>query len=494
MTMVESSSSCCSCFSRLRQWFPQPHGLTAHIITKGCMLGLLFAVVWSITPKQCLPGENLFGIIILFITAVLGGKLVGMIHLPRLPPFPPLIGMLLAGLALRNVPYVTEAVYIDPMWSAALRNIALAIILTRAGLGLDPTALLRLKAVCLRVAVTPCSVEASVVAVVSHFLLGLPWIWCFILGFVLSAVSPAVVVPSMLLLQKEGYGVEKGIPTLLLAAGSFDAILAITGFSTCLGVAFSTSATWMNVLKGVLEVVGGMVVGLLMGLFLCFIPSNDQEDRAVRRAGILLGLAVFSGFGSNVVGFKGAGVFCTLVLAFVAGLGWGKEKAPVVNLMGRAWDVFQPLLFSLIGADITVTTLSPNTVALGLACIAIGVVVRVLVVYLVVHYAGFNLKEKLFISVAWLPKATVQAAIGYKALEVALVEGDEVLIGYGQVVLTVAVLAILTTAPIGALGIGLLGPRLLHRHTQEKPEGGTVSLESLVIGQPKDNFIRESKL
>ncbi|KAF3837588.1 hypothetical protein F7725_005052 [Dissostichus mawsoni] len=137
------------------------------------------------------------------------GKLVGLIQLPTLPPFPPLLGMLLAGLLLRNVPYVTDAVYIDTHWSAALRNIALAVILTRAGLGLDPSALSRLKAVCVRLAVGPCVVEASVVAVVSHFLLGLPWVWGFILGFVLAAVSPAVVVPSMLLLQKEGLGVEK---------------------------------------------------------------------------------------------------------------------------------------------------------------------------------------------------------------------------------------------------------------------------------------------
>uniref|UniRef100_A0A4W5KB96 Cation/H+ exchanger domain-containing protein n=1 Tax=Hucho hucho TaxID=62062 RepID=A0A4W5KB96_9TELE len=90
--------------------------------------------------------------------------------------------MLLAGLVLRNVPYVTEAVHIEQAWSAALRNVALAIILTRAGLGLDPSALSRLKAVCVRLAVGPCTVEASTVAVMSHFLMGLPWVWGFVLG------------------------------------------------------------------------------------------------------------------------------------------------------------------------------------------------------------------------------------------------------------------------------------------------------------------------
>ncbi|XP_031133216.2 sodium/hydrogen exchanger 9B2-like [Sander lucioperca] len=235
MKFSASDSSCVSsCIRHVNK------GLLNLLITKVCLFSLLFGVVWAITGHECLPGGNLFGIVVLFICSVLGGKLVGMIQLPTLPPFPPLLGMLLAGLLLRNVPYVTDAVYIDTHWSAALRNIALSIILTRAGLGLDPTALRRLKAVCVRLAVGPCVLEASVVAVVSHFLLGLPWIWGFIQGFVLAAVSPAVVVPSMLLLQREGFGVEKGIPTLLLASGSFDAILAITGFSTCLGVAFST--------------------------------------------------------------------------------------------------------------------------------------------------------------------------------------------------------------------------------------------------------------
>uniref|UniRef100_A0A8C6SH58 Cation/H+ exchanger transmembrane domain-containing protein n=1 Tax=Neogobius melanostomus TaxID=47308 RepID=A0A8C6SH58_9GOBI len=437
---------CCSVCESLKQRCPRPRGLLNLVITKACLLALLFGLVWSITGSECLPGGNLFGLVILFICSVLGGKLMGLVQFPTLPPFPPLLGMLLAGLLLRNVPYVTEAVYIDPHWSSALRNIALAIILTRAGLGLNPQALVRLKAVCLRLAVGPCLVEASLVALVSHFLLKLPWVWGFILGFVLAAVSPAVVVPSMLLLQREGYGVEKGIPTLLMAAGSFDDILAITGFSTCLGIAFSTGSTWMNVLKGLLEVVGASWL------------DSWWDCSSVYPLLLLLGLSVFSVFLSHVVGFAGAGGLCVLVLSFCAALGWTRRKAPVAAAVGRAWDVFQPLLFGLIGAEITISALSPSTVG-GVPCI--GLVVRVLVTFALVHFGGFNLKEKLFIAVAWLPKATVQAAIGSKALDMAREAGDQVLEKYGLDVLTLAVLAILITAPIGALGIGLSGPRLL---------------------------------
>ncbi|MEQ2313249.1 Sodium/hydrogen exchanger 9B2, partial [Ameca splendens] len=111
-----------------------------------------------------------------------------------------------------------------------------------------------------------------------------------------------------------------------MAAGSFDDILAITGFSTCLGIAFSTGSTWMNILKGLLEVVGGIIAGLILGLFLCLFPSNDQEDLVLRRTLMLLGLSIFSVFFSNVIGFAGAGGLCTLVLSFLAALGWKTEK------------------------------------------------------------------------------------------------------------------------------------------------------------------------
>ncbi|KAL4618216.1 mitochondrial sodium/hydrogen exchanger 9B2-like [Arapaima gigas] len=464
------------------------------------MAFVLFGVVWSITEKECLPGRNLFGIVVLFISAVYGGNLVGLIQFPSLPPFPPLLGMLLAGILLHNIPVVSDAVYVDVRWSAALRNISLAVILTRAGLGLDAAALKKLKAVCLRVAVGPCTVEACTVAVISHFLMALPWIWAFMLGFVLGAVSPAVVVPSMLLLQRDGYGVEKGIPTLLMAAGSFDDILAITGFTTCLGVAFATGATWYNLLKGILEVAGGMVAGLLLGCFLCFFPSEDQEDLVIRRSFLLLGLSVFAVFASRVAGFPGAGGLCTLVMAFMAGLSWKLSKAPVAAVVGRIWDVFQPLLFGLIGAEITVSALDPSTVGLGLAALSAGLMMRVLFTFAMVLFAGFSFKEKVFTALAWIPKATVQAAIGSTALDTARRQGDPVLEKYGMDILTVAVLAILITAPIGAVSIGLAGPRLLQKQVDPNardrcPEGDRppLQLTSYIFFQLMSVYIKLTK-
>ncbi|XP_023446394.2 sodium/hydrogen exchanger 9B2 isoform X2 [Dasypus novemcinctus] len=375
---------------RLRGTFAcPPHGLLSRVITNVTMVVLLWAVVWSITGSECLPGGNLFGIIILFYCAIIGGKLLQLIKLPTLPPLPPLLGMLLAGFLIRNIPVVSDQVQIMHRWSSSLRNIALSILLVRAGLGLDSKALKKLKGVCVRLSMGPCLVEACTSALLAHFLMGLPWRWGFILGFVLGAVSPAVVVPSMLLLQGGGYGVEKGVPTLLMAAGSFDDILAITGFNTCLGMAFSTGSTVFNALRGVLEVVIGAATGSILGFFIQYFPSSDQDKLVWERTLLVLGFSVLAVFSSVYFGFPGSGGLCTLVMAFLAGMGWTNKKA----------------------------------------------------------------------------------AIGSVALDTARSHGDKQLAEYGMDVLTVAFLAILITAPIGSLLIGLLGPRLLQKAEHQNKVG-----------------------
>nr|XP_054967650.1 sodium/hydrogen exchanger 9B2 isoform X2 [Pan paniscus] len=463
---------------RLRQMLAcPPHGLLDRVITNVTIIVLLWAVVWSITGSECLPGGNLFGIIILFYCAIIGGKLLGLIKLPTLPPLPSLLGMLLAGFLIRNIPVINDNVQIKHKWSSSLRSIALSIILVRAGLGLDSKALKKLKGVCVRLSMGPCIVEACTSALLAHYLLGLPWQWGFILGFVLGAVSPAVVVPSMLLLQGGGYGVEKGVPTLLMAAGSFDDILAITGFNTCLGIAFSTGSTVFNVLRGVLEVVIGVATGSVLGFFIQYFPSRDQDKLVCKRTFLVLGLSVLAVFSSVHFGFPGSGGLCTLVMAFLAGMGWTSEKAEVEKIIAVAWDIFQPLLFGLIGAEVSIASLRPETVGLCVATVGIAVLIRILTTFLMVCFAGFNLKEKIFISFAWLPKATVQAAIGSVALDTARSHGEKQLEDYGMDVLTAAFLSILITAPIGSLLIGLLGPRLLqkveHQNKDEEVQGET---------------------
>ncbi|XP_070612785.1 sodium/hydrogen exchanger 9B2-like [Erythrolamprus reginae] len=440
-----------------------PRGIIAKVITNVAIGAVIWGLIWTLTGEESLPGGSIFGIVCLYFCAVIGGKIMQLIKIPGLPSLPPFLGMLIAGFLIRNIENVSEVIVIKVQWGVIFRNIALSIILSLAGLGLDAKALNKLKSVCFRLCMGPCIIEACSAAVVSHFLMKFPWVWGFMLGFVLGAVSPAVVVLSMLTLQRQGFGIDQGIPTLLIAAASIDDIVAITGFNIFLGMAFSSGSTYRSILRGVVEVVIGAGSGCLLGCFITYFPSKDQKFIALKRAFFVIGLSAFSLLSCKRFGFPGSGGLCVIVLSFLAGVAWSNEKKAVQDVVTFAWQVSQPFLFGLIGAEISIASLGLETVGLCLATMFLALIVRIIATFLLVSGADFHWKEKLFIALAWIPKATVQAAIGSVALDTARIYKDKMLQKYGLYILTIAFLAILITAPAGAVIIGLTGPKLLRK-------------------------------
>ncbi|XP_013384872.1 uncharacterized protein LOC106154881 [Lingula anatina] len=446
-----------------------PHGKLGRVVTSKLTLILLWAVLWAITRDEALPGGNFFGLIVLFLACKLGGFLVSKIRLP------PLLGMLIVGCLLRNVPYIDVAKDIKKEWSSSIRSIALVVILIKAALGLDPKALRRLSHVVARLAFIPCAFEAVSGAVSGHFLLGFPWDWSFMLGFVMSAVSPAVVVPSMLHLQEQGLGVDKGIPTAAVASGSVENVVAISAFGVVLGIAFSKGDLAFSIIRGPLEALTGVVYGVIGGLMCWYLPHIKHRKQVSFRTFLVTSGGLFALFGSGAAKFPGAGALGCLTMAFVASLGWRRQgwtsSNPVAKSIGKMWLIFQPLLFGLIGAEIDITKLNGGTVGIGMGVLGIGLAVRFVGCVLAVVRTDFNFKERLFVPIAWLPKATVQAAIGSVALDTArrnnASEEEEAM---GNTILTLAVLAILVTAPIGAALIALTAPRLLHQSPKEGEE------------------------
>ncbi|XP_077925152.1 sodium/hydrogen exchanger 9B1 isoform X3 [Halichoerus grypus] len=403
-----------------------PQGELNKLITNGVAFFMAWCVVWSFSGPEVLPGGNLFGLLIIFYSAIIGGKLLELIRIPSVPQLPPLLGMLLAGFTVRNVPFLSNYIHVNNTWSSTLRTTALTVILIQAGLGLDPQALRHLKRVCLRLAIGPCLMEACSTAVVSHFLMNFPWQWGFLLGFVLGAVSPAVVVPSMLLLQENGYGINKGIPTLLIAASSLDDIIAITGFNTCLSIVFSSGGILNNVLASFRDVLIGVLAGAVLGIFVQYFPSGDQVK--------------------------------------------------VQRIIKTTWYIFQPLLFGLVGSEVSVASLQSNAIGICVATMSLALLVRISFTFVLMCFAGFSFKEKIFIALSWMPKATVQAVLGPLALETARSSAPH-LEPYSKDVMTVAFLAILITAPNGALIIGILGPKVLTRHDPNKVDVELTKLE-----------------
>ncbi len=400
--------------------------------------------------------EQRLAIGLLVLGAVIGGWIAGRLRLP------PLVGMLLAGLALRNAAASLIA-EIPDSWSVTLRLLALTVILLRAGLGLDLDALVRLRGAFLRLSFLPNLAEAATVAIVAGLLFDLPATWALLLGFVVAAVSPAVVVPGLLDLQGRGYGVAKGIPTMILAAASFDDVVAITGFGLSVSLLFAGGAepSFLVVLvRAPLELGSGLGLGVVAGL-ICGLLINTA---IWVRFSALFGFGLVAVFGGWLVGFTGGGSLAAITLAAVAARRWGSEGSGVAAGLGRVWLVAQPMLFGLIGAAVVLSTVEPSYVVTGLIVLAFGLMVRVAVGYSSVATAAFEHRERLFVALAWIPKATVQAAIGGLALDLAREQalGEQAEI-YGTQVLTVAVLAILVTAPVGAVAIAKTGPRWLTR-------------------------------
>ena len=246
---------------------------------------------------------------------------------------------------------------LDPLISRTLRSVCLTVILLMAGLELDPVALWNLSAMVIRATFVPCFVEAIAVAVFSNLILGFPWTVGFMLGFVLAAVSPAVIIPSLMNLSQRGYGVAKGIPTLVIAACSADDVVAISGFGIFLGITFQKDAPVVDLIfHGPIEVIIGLSFGIFWGVLAQWIPNREHKNVAFFRFLILFGGGLIALFGAQQIHYDGAGGLATIIMAFVAGMRWRKEgwgdHNPVSNTFRKMWIILEPVIFALIGTEI----------------------------------------------------------------------------------------------------------------------------------------------
>lgn len=387
----------------------------------------------------------LISLAMLLLFGFISMKLVNLVRLPGL------IGLLFVGVLFG--PYVLGLLDADLLLiSQELRLFALMIILLRAGLGLKRSQLKVIGFPALRLGMIPCLVEGFTVAISAYFLIGFSFVEAGLLGFVLAAVSPAVVVPSMLELEALGYGTDKEIPTLLLAGASLDDVFAITLFSFFLSLATGTQQNILIVIAKIpYSIIGGIVSGAVLALLLIVIFKRWHLKLAnLEKFLLLLSSLVLYYYLGESVGL--ASLLGIMALGFIV-----LERAPklakvISGKLTSAWLFAQIILFTLVGAEVDIKVAFEAGV-LGLTIITFGLIGRSFGVWLATIKTGLTLKERLFCMIAYVPKATVQAAIG----SLPLAAGLEV----GGVILAIAVLSIVVTAPIGAIGIKLMAPHLL---------------------------------
>lgn len=295
----------------------------------------------------------------------------------------------------------------------SFRKVALVIILIRAGLDLDPVALKRLKFTVLKLGLVPWAVEVIIIAVLSHFFLDLPWNWAFLLGVIVAAVSPAVVVPCLFRLRSKGYGVVKGIPTLIIAVAGIDDAMSVAINGIVQSIMFSKDSLTIQILQGPLSIIGGLGFGIIWGLISNFTPEKYDPFVVPLRILMLLVGGMIAVFGSELIGYGGAGPLGCVAAAFVSLVcwtrqGWEIEDNPAATSFEIFWMLFEPILFGVTGAQVKINELDPNIVTIGIGCLIAGVVVRILATVLVGIGCKLNLKEKVFVALSWMAKATVQ--------------------------------------------------------------------------------------
>ena len=373
---------------------------------------------------------------------------------------PRIIGMLLTGIVLG--PYALDL--LDPSIlsiSADLRQMALIIILLKAGLSLDLSDLKKVGRPAILMSFLPASFEILAFVLFAPGILGVTRMEAAVMGVVLGAVSPAVVVPRMVQLMESRYGTEKSIPQLILAGASCDDIFVIVLFTTFTGMAQGGSANWSDFVNIPVSIILGIALGALAGWFMSlFFETAYAHRHCVRNSTkvvILLGISFLLIAAENWL--KGhvsvSGLLAVVSMACVLKL---RSTAFVSKRLsekfGKLWIAAEIILFVLVGAAVDIRyTLGAGAAAVGMIFLALAF--RAAGVFLCMLHTPLNLQERLFCMIAYLPTATVQAAIGSVPLAMGL--------PCGRIVLSVAVLAIIITAPLGAFGMDVTYKKFLVR-------------------------------
>jgi solute carrier family 9B (sodium/hydrogen exchanger), member 1/2 len=370
---------------------------------------------------------------------------------------PALVGMILAGILLG--PQVSHR--IDPQALAIndLRTIAITVILMKAGLGLDRAKLIQQGTVALRLGILPAACEALTIAVVAMGLFHFNFPTGLLLGLIVSAESPAVIVPGMLQLKRLGWGVDKGIPDAILTGSALSNVLVLLLFNLLL-TAFSTGGS-SGLPIGLLpfqllgQIGGGLIVGWLAAKILVVLLSRQTWTKtAVQETIVSAGMTLFI-----VVLSRQLPIYSGYMAVISAGFWLTIIDPPLTQRLRLGfdglWSVAQIWLFVLLGATIQLDVLGAQFWA-GLFILTIGTFVgRSIGWYLSTLGSNWNWRERLFLLPGNSAKATVQAAIG----AMPLAQG----ISGGETILAIAMLSILVTAPIGAWAIPRFAPRLLVR-------------------------------
>jgi len=380
---------------------------------------------------------------------------------------PGILGMIATGILLGpSILNLIDVKVINLL--SEFKTAALIVILVRAGLGINKKTLQKVGGPAIKMSFIPGIVEGTMILFAAHFLLGLSYIEGGMLGFIIAAVSPAVVVPQMLNLKERGYGKKKEIPTLILAGASLDDVFAITIFSVFVGLATGSS---VNISYLLFSVPVGIILGALIGVGIGFVLIwyfKKVHMRDTKKVIIFMIVSLLFYALTELPSVKNiipiTGLLGIMAMGYIMLEKYDKLANRLALKFGKLWVLAEILLFVYIGTAVKINEIDATIIGTALLILLMGLIARSFGVWLSLLGSKLDRKEKVFCVIAYLPKATVQAAIGavplslfYAGKMTSMTEST------GQIILAIAVLSIVVTAPLGAIGIKLTGHKLLER-------------------------------
>ena len=374
---------------------------------------------------------------IIFFVGIIGGILLEKIRIPKIIWY--LILGILMSPSVFNI--IDEGLL---KISSYLRQIALVIILTRSGLSLDLKGLKEIGRPAILMCFLPALFEIVGIAIFGPILLGISILEALLLGSVLAAVSPAVVAPRMIKLIETNYGKNKRVPELILAGASCDDIFVIVLFYSFKNLVATNSFNALSIINIPISILSGIVLGIVLGFSVSFVMKKFKINTIIQVI-VLLSLS----FGSIALEefvkpyFAISSLLGIIVMALIISLKNKNDAKKIQSSYNSLWQGFEILLFVLVGASINISYAISSTGLIIIGLVVISLLFRTIGVLISLIFTNYNLKERIFIIISYLPKATVQASIG----GIALAEG----LACGEVILTAAIIVILITAPLGAI-------------------------------------------
>lgn len=387
---------------------------------------------------------NLFIVVML-----LGGWFIGRLFMKL--KLPSVLGMLVWGIAFsyyfkENIPSIINNA--EPF----LKSFALIVILLRAGMGISKSTLKKVGVTALLMSIIPCIFEGITLLFLFHYIFDFSFVTAGLTAFMLSAVSPAVIVPSMLDIKAKGIGKRKEVPTIVLAGASLDDVFAITFFSIFLSLITHGNIEVGRLLFSIpLSLIMGIIPGILVGYSLIFYFKKRQEHvKSTEQTLILLTISMLLVQVGDIL--HSAALLGIMTIGFIILEKATKIAHDLANKLSQIWIFAEIILFVLIGLSVDIKVAYSSGLK-GILVISLGLIARSLGVWVATSFSILSKKERLFCIFAYFPKATVQAALGSVALNMGVPEGDTIL--------ALAVLAIIFTAPLGLILIKMFTPLLL---------------------------------